>query len=260
MRLQGPAIEHERGPDLVSEGIAHGAIQVPGDGQPIVLLGSRQTVGGYVKIATVIGADLDRLAQLRPGDDVQFEPVEIEPARVAFRAYLDALGQEAIASGDGRASSHVADGLTMLKGGEAIERAGGSWDPDGVVRVLEAVERTGVQLFRLSVEQAGITLEVDRRTGDQTATGIAEAPPEPVGTVVTAPVIGVFYRRPAPDQPPLAQPGQVIEAGQPLCVLEVMKTYHEVTATAGGRLDDFLVEDGQFVEYGQALCRIVPLA
>jgi biotin carboxyl carrier protein len=261
IRLSGPQIEHERGPDLISEGIAHGAIQVPGDGQPIVLLASRQTVGGYVKIATVIGADLDRLAQLRPGDEVRFQVTDIDAARTAYQAYAAALGPEAIAAGNGRQRPQLMDGLKMLKGGGAIESAGGRWDPDGVVRVLEAVERTGVRLFRLEVESAGVSLEVDRRAGGAEPAPEASSPPEePAGTLVKAPVIGVFFRRSSPDQPPLAEPGEPVEAGQTLCVLEVMKTYHEVTAPVSGRLEEFLVEDGHVVEYGQPLCRIAPAA
>ena len=96
VRLQGPEIAHRVGPDIVSEGITRGAVQVPGDGQPIVLLGARQTVGGYTKIATVIGADIDLLAQRRPGDRLRFVEVSVAAARVATRAALLALGPESI--------------------------------------------------------------------------------------------------------------------------------------------------------------------
>ncbi|HEY1246797.1 MAG TPA: biotin-dependent carboxyltransferase family protein, partial [Hyphomicrobiaceae bacterium] len=58
MRLEGPALEHSRGSNIVSDGIAPGSIQVPGNGLPIILLADRQTTGGYPKIATVISADL----------------------------------------------------------------------------------------------------------------------------------------------------------------------------------------------------------
>lgn len=257
IRLSGLHIEHQRGPDLVSEGIAHGAIQVPGDGQPIILLASRQTVGGYVKIATVIGADLDRLAQVRTGDPVRFEFTDVAAARAAVAAYQDALGPGAVVDSLGRPRRGGLDGLKMLKGGNELERVSGDWDPDGVVRVLEAVERTGVQFFRLEVERAGISLVADRRGGEavEQVLPIAELPSQ---TVVPAPVIGVFYRRTSPESPPLVEPGDHVEAGQPVCVLEVMKTYHEVLSPTSGVLSEFLVEDGQFVEYGQSLCRINP--
>jgi biotin-dependent carboxylase-like uncharacterized protein len=78
-RLTGPAV-HAAVDGILSEGICLGAIQIPADGQPIVLLNDRQTIGGYPKIGSVISADLAKLAQLGPGADVSFTPVSIEEA------------------------------------------------------------------------------------------------------------------------------------------------------------------------------------
>lgn len=78
LRLAGPALVH--GNASVSDGVAPGAIQVAGGGQPIVLLADCQTVGGYPKIATVISADLPRLAQCRPGQTLRFAAVDLEKA------------------------------------------------------------------------------------------------------------------------------------------------------------------------------------
>ena len=80
VRLIGEEIEHAAGHDIPSDGVVTGAIQVPGNGLPIILLADRQTTGGYPKIATVISADLPRLAQLRPGDEIEFRAVDIEEA------------------------------------------------------------------------------------------------------------------------------------------------------------------------------------
>ena len=66
-KLQGPVLETVAGSDILSDGIVEGSVQVSGNGQPIVMLADHQTTGGYAKIATVIGADLPVLAQLRPG-------------------------------------------------------------------------------------------------------------------------------------------------------------------------------------------------
>lgn len=75
-RLQGPALTS--GPDgVISEGIALGSVQVPGDGQPIILLDDRQTIGGYAKLGTVAAADCSRLVQRPPGTDVRFAPAEL---------------------------------------------------------------------------------------------------------------------------------------------------------------------------------------
>jgi biotin-dependent carboxylase-like uncharacterized protein len=83
--LDGPRLTHARGYNIVSDGIALGAIQVPGDGRPIVLMADRQSTGGYPKIATVIGPDLSRLAQARPGPIFRFEAVSIGQAVAARR-------------------------------------------------------------------------------------------------------------------------------------------------------------------------------
>jgi allophanate hydrolase len=86
LRLQGEPLAHisAAAADIVSDGVAPGAIQVPANGQPIVLLADGQTVGGYPKIATVITADLPRLAHLRPGSPVRFEQVSADAARQAL--------------------------------------------------------------------------------------------------------------------------------------------------------------------------------
>ncbi|MFT3963520.1 biotin-dependent carboxyltransferase family protein [Propionivibrio sp.] len=88
MRLAGAPLAH-RAPaaaDIVSDGVTPGAIQVPGNGQPIVLLADCQTVGGYPKIATVISADLPRLAQMRPGQAIRFRAVDAGAARQVLQA------------------------------------------------------------------------------------------------------------------------------------------------------------------------------
>ena len=86
-RLDGPAIAHARGHNIVSDGIAAGAIQVPGSGLPLVLLADRGTTGGYPKIATVITADLGAMAQTPVGRPVRFEAVSIEAAQAEARAF-----------------------------------------------------------------------------------------------------------------------------------------------------------------------------
>jgi 5-oxoprolinase (ATP-hydrolysing) subunit C len=87
-RLEGPAIEHRdaQSADIVSDAVAPGAIQVPADGRPIVLLADCQTVGGYAKIATVIRADLYRFAHAMPGDPVRFAVATAAEANTAWRA------------------------------------------------------------------------------------------------------------------------------------------------------------------------------
>ncbi|MCS6892451.1 MAG: biotin-dependent carboxyltransferase family protein [Rhodovarius sp.] len=84
LRLAGPRLAHAGAAEIVSDANTTGCIQVPGDGQPIVLLPDRQSVGGYPKIATVITADLHRLGQAVPGSVLRFEAVAPEQAEAAL--------------------------------------------------------------------------------------------------------------------------------------------------------------------------------
>ena len=84
-RLEGEPVEHTEGADVISDGTPLGTIQVPGDGQPIILLSDRGTTGGYTKIATVISTDLSKVAQAMPGHTVRFRAVSVEEAQEAYR-------------------------------------------------------------------------------------------------------------------------------------------------------------------------------
>jgi biotin-dependent carboxylase-like uncharacterized protein len=87
VRLQGPPILHRSGADVLSDSIPLGAIQVPADGQPIILLADRQTTGGYAKIAVVLKEDVYRLAQTTPGQVVRFLQTSVEEAQASLRRY-----------------------------------------------------------------------------------------------------------------------------------------------------------------------------
>ena len=80
-RLQGPALARPSTGELLSEGVAFGTVQVPPDGQPIVLMAERQSTGGYPKIAHVASVDLPLLAQLAPGQRLRFERVSLDRAQ-----------------------------------------------------------------------------------------------------------------------------------------------------------------------------------
>ncbi len=82
--LRGPAISLRDGADIVSDGTVPGAVQVPGNGQPVILGVDSQTTGGYVKIAVVIASDMPLLAQLAPGSSVRFEKIGLLEAREIY--------------------------------------------------------------------------------------------------------------------------------------------------------------------------------
>jgi len=91
--LDGPNLSPAKGFNIVSDGTAPGSIQIPGEGRPIVLMADRPPTGGYPKIATVIGADLGRLAQLRPGQELRFAASSVEEAVSALRREVQTLAQ-----------------------------------------------------------------------------------------------------------------------------------------------------------------------
>lgn len=116
--LDGPRLTHARGYNIVSDGIAMGAIQVPGDGRPIVLMADRQSTGGYPKIATIIGPDLGRLAQARPGTVFRLAAVSIDEAVAARRKEADLLARGVVVEPLVRThlSSEFLLGLNLIDG------------------------------------------------------------------------------------------------------------------------------------------------
>ena len=114
-RMDGPPLEHVTGADIVSDGTTLGAVQVPGDQTPIVLLADRGVTGGYAKIATVITADIGKLGQAMPGDTVSFRRVGIEEAHAAYREQEESL--ETIAGPE----SEVLVGVTITVDGQMVQ-------------------------------------------------------------------------------------------------------------------------------------------
>lgn len=107
--------------------------------------------------------------------------------------------------------------------------------------------------------QAAIQISDNAQTGQTAGTtdvapaGAAEAE----GTVITAPLVGTFYSSPAPDQPPFVKVGDIVAEGDVVCIIEAMKFMNEVNSEISGKVAEILVKDGELVEYGQPLIRIV---
>ena len=87
MRLEGPKIENIVDTNIRSEGLIKGVIQVPADGNPIIMLSDHGTIGGYPKIGVVISADYDKLVQLSPGTKIKFQEIELSDAENLFKLY-----------------------------------------------------------------------------------------------------------------------------------------------------------------------------
>ncbi len=147
-RLDGPAVEHERGADIVSDGSALGSIQVPGNGQPIILLADRGTTGGYTKAATVIGPDIGLLAQAMPGARIRFAAVTVEEAHEALREQEDLVREIKASVGIDLAGaiSVTSDGSEAL----ALDADGG------------AIAVAGLRASRTSTQTATVTIDGQR--------------------------------------------------------------------------------------------------
>lgn len=122
-RLEGPLLEHVESPDIISDGSPLGALQVSGDGLPIVLLNDRGTTGGYTKIANIVAVDVGLLAQAMAGDSVRFTRVSVNHGHALLRqqqAMLVSIGQEADIQGS-RPKLHIrADGQPV----EVLDESG----------------------------------------------------------------------------------------------------------------------------------------
>ena len=140
----------------------------------------------------------------------------------------------------------------------------------GLTRVrVEEPDGTAVELERASVAQpvavpmpmpSAMAAQVAAPTGapaaPEPATQTPAAAPEPKGTEVTAPMVGVFYAAPAPGDEPFVRVGSKVKAGETLCIIEAMKVLNEVTAEADGEVLEICVADGDLVEFGSCLMRI----
>ena len=94
IRLEGAEVPPPSSGEMISEGVALGAVQVPEGGKPIILFVEQQTTGGYPKIANVISADFHSLGQLRPRDEIRFERIELDAARALLIKQEELLASE----------------------------------------------------------------------------------------------------------------------------------------------------------------------
>ena len=131
------------------------------------------------------------------------------------------------------------------------------------------------QLIELEVEREGVKIRL-KKSGDTVTQSViavpAPAAPTPAAASaapaaapaanrapVKSPMVGTFYRAPAPDAPPFVESGQTIDVGQVICIIEAMKLMNEIKAEVRGRIVEIPVQNGDPVEFGQPLFIIEPL-
>lgn len=132
-------------------------------------------------------------------------------------------------------------------------------EPDGTAVELErvsAAQPVAVPMPMPSAMAAQVTAPTVAPAAPEPATQTPAAAPEPKGTEVTAPMVGVFYAAPAPGDEPFVRVGSKVKAGETLCIIEAMKVLNEVTAEADGEVLEICVADGDLVEFGSCLMRI----
>ncbi len=132
-------------------------------------------------------------------------------------------------------------------------------EPDGTAVELErasAAQPVAVPMPMPSAMAAPVAAPAAMPAAPEPATQTPAAAPEPKGTEVTAPMVGVFYAAPAPGDEPFVRVGSKVKAGETLCIIEAMKVLNEVTAEADGEVLEICVADGDLVEFGSCLMRI----
>ena len=132
-------------------------------------------------------------------------------------------------------------------------------EPDGTAVELErasAAQPVAVPMPMPGAVAAQVAAPTVAPAAPEPATQTPAAAPEPKGTEVTAPMVGVFYAAPAPGDEPFVHVGSKVKAGETLCIIEAMKVLNEVTAEADGEVLEICVADGDLVEFGSCLMRI----
>lgn len=132
-------------------------------------------------------------------------------------------------------------------------------EPDGTAVELErasAAQPVAVPMPMPGAMAAPVAAPTVAPAAPELAVQAPAATPEPKGTEVTAPMVGVFYAAPAPGDEPFVRVGSKVKAGETLCIIEAMKVLNEVTAEADGEVLEICVADGDLVEFGSCLMRI----
>ncbi|HZU11387.1 MAG TPA: biotin/lipoyl-containing protein [Chloroflexota bacterium] len=130
-------------------------------------------------------------------------------------------------------------------------------DPATLRELLRHLEQTDVD--ELEVVSGEARLYLRREPGKRGAVGPGERPREaPAGVPIVAPLTGVFYARSSPDQSPYVAPGDVIQPGQVVALIETMKLFNEVVAEIAGEVLSIAVDEGDLIEAGQPILYVRP--
>lgn len=229
--------------------------------------------GGYGRTPMPIDPLVQRAAELRGGGEpTERPPVELDDLREAARGLATSEEELLLLALFGERAEPLLRRIRARARGEELARQGVDESRTHRIReLIDLVQESGIG--ELTVEEGELRVTV-RRTPEGAGRAVspepapATEPGEPAGppraqpelVQVTSPMVGVFYRAAAPDQPPFVELGSTVEAGQTLCLLEAMKLFNEVKAEIDGIVRGIYVENEQAVEYGQLLFELEPVA
>ena len=163
-RLEGPPIAHGRGADIVSDGIPFGAVQITGDGQPVILMADRGTTGGYTKIAAVIAVDIPKLTQTLPGNTVTFHAVSVEEAHRLLDEQEEAIAR--FKDHVERSAEILDAGLRVLVDGKPYEVNDEHGETAAQTDPLPGEVRTTHRTITATINENSYTFQVDLQHDD----------------------------------------------------------------------------------------------
>jgi acetyl-CoA carboxylase biotin carboxyl carrier protein len=133
-------------------------------------------------------------------------------------------------------------------------------DPETLRQLLRRIELTDVEELEVVLGASRLYLrrEPGKRAVLEVEPSSGGAPHTSPGVPVIAPLTGVYYSRPTPDQPIFAEPGMMVEAGQVVALIETMKLFNEVITEVSGEIVDILAHDGDLVESGKPIMYVRP--
>lgn len=224
IRFDGPSIEHSDGADIISEAVAGGSVQVPGNGKPIILLSDRQTTGGYTKLATVIKAAGSKLAQMKPGDEVSFREISLEKAYTLRKKQLENLKELEDSLKKNKLTSKERFNISV-----------------GNKTYSVGVELQSADRLQATVEDEEFTISLMNSEKRKGTTQTSEE-----DSLITAPMPGEIISIEISE-------GDSVSEGETLIVLEAMKMENNISAPFPGTISTIYISEGDEVQDGEKL-------
>ena len=270
VRTSGEALNHIVNGTIVSDGLCIGSIQVPPNGQPIIMVCDYSTTGGYPKIATVISADNPLVAQATPGTVIHFQSVDMAQAH---EIYMEQYQKMCALERQMRALSEK-----EIRG-EKMDKVFSISELQTLVKIVSANRidelryvQEGVELNIKNSKAASSAGQAEK--ANESPVVVAEPAPSPVSVTVVnhesavtnavpasmkfirSPLVGTFYAASAPGEVPFVTVGSHVQMGDTIGIIELMKVMNSIPSDQAGVIAEILVTDGTPVEYGQPLMRL----